>query len=400
MNNETRKKLSYAAVAGFVAGAGAIGLSTKAGLAPWAEPEAVETAGIGGAGQIDETIQGQETEIESLQAEISGLNDRIAELTESLAAREEEIARLTGSSADGDPAAADPEMVSEFSNEIESLRAVVAERDKTIEELNLALGEAETPDGETVDLEATLAERDQEISELRTAMTDLEREIETLKDASTDFQDVAIMERDAKIEELTLELTGMQTELDDLKSGAVQMNIAAIDATGEKLNGDMPASASIVNFSSAAPEKTVEALQSQISRFENALAAIKATTAPDEGAPTPPISEIHFETNSSKLTTGGQARTMAAAQAILDMDLEKVKVFGHTDTTGSAEYNARLSKARAESVRDALIEAGVAPETIEVAGLGETPDVLPISTSDGVSEPLNRCVGIYPASAG
>ena len=36
-----------------------------------------------------------------------------------------------------------------------------------------------------------------------------------------------------------------------------------------------------------------------------------------------------------------------------------------------------------------------AVDRIEVAPMGETASVLPIPTGDGVSEPLNRCAGIF-----
>ena len=71
----------------------------------------------------------------------------------------------------------------------------------------------------------------------------------------------------------------------------------------------------------------------------------------------------------------------------------EIFVIGHTDRTGSATYNASLSKRRARAVAGYLRQA-LAPERyfIRVEWHGEFD--LPYPTRDGVPEPLNRCVGL------
>jgi len=49
-----------------------------------------------------------------------------------------------------------------------------------------------------------------------------------------------------------------------------------------------------------------------------------------------------------------------------------IRIAGHTDAVGGADYNLRLSAGRAESVRRALIEQGVAPSRLETIGYGES----------------------------
>ena len=48
-----------------------------------------------------------------------------------------------------------------------------------------------------------------------------------------------------------------------------------------------------------------------------------------------------------------------------------VSIEGHTDSRGSESFNLKLSQARAESVREALIERGVEGVRIQAVGLGE-----------------------------
>ena len=48
-----------------------------------------------------------------------------------------------------------------------------------------------------------------------------------------------------------------------------------------------------------------------------------------------------------------------------------MKIVGYTDSTGSSEYNQKLSMKRAGAVREALIaEFGIDPNRIEVSAMG------------------------------
>jgi OmpA-OmpF porin, OOP family len=62
---------------------------------------------------------------------------------------------------------------------------------------------------------------------------------------------------------------------------------------------------------------------------------------------------------------------------------DKIRVTGHTDSTGSADYNQKLSMRRAEAVRDYLISLGGDPKKFEVIGAGETKPIADNSTPAG-----------------
>jgi outer membrane protein OmpA-like peptidoglycan-associated protein len=51
-------------------------------------------------------------------------------------------------------------------------------------------------------------------------------------------------------------------------------------------------------------------------------------------------------------------------------DIELVEVQGHTDDSGSEEYNLRLSQERAEAVLSWLVAAGVPREKLVARGYG------------------------------
>jgi len=65
-----------------------------------------------------------------------------------------------------------------------------------------------------------------------------------------------------------------------------------------------------------------------------------------------------------------------------------IVVTGHTDTTGSAEYNQRLSERRAAAVKNELVLRGINPGLIRTVGKGFNELMVP--TGMGVREPSNR----------
>ena len=63
-------------------------------------------------------------------------------------------------------------------------------------------------------------------------------------------------------------------------------------------------------------------------------------------------------------------------------------VIGHASAIGTEAYNQALSERRAEAVKRALINMGIAAEYIATEGRGEREHLVP--TADGVREPRNR----------
>tara|TARA_R110002126_G_scaffold254247_1_gene397356 strand:+ start:61 stop:768 length:708 start_codon:yes stop_codon:yes gene_type:complete len=70
-----------------------------------------------------------------------------------------------------------------------------------------------------------------------------------------------------------------------------------------------------------------------------------------------------------------------------------LRVEGHTDSVGGNDMNMRLSQARAKSVADYLVQAGLSASRVESVGFGETNPVADNSSADGRS--LNRRVEFH-----
>lgn len=97
---------------------------------------------------------------------------------------------------------------------------------------------------------------------------------------------------------------------------------------------------------------------------------------------------VYFEWARSDLNSEAQDTIEAALRRARECRLSNVRVVGHTDTSGSHEYNQALSERRAQVVSEALVAGGVRQGLIHMEGRGETD--LARHTPDGVREPLNR----------
>ena len=116
-------------------------------------------------------------------------------------------------------------------------------------------------------------------------------------------------------------------------------------------------------------------------------------------APKPPKSYlVFFDFNKSDLTPTAVSVVGKAAENSKTPGVTRIDVTGHTDTVGSAAYNMRLSRRRAESVAAQLEMDGVPSSEIAIFAKGKTDLLVP--TADGVKEPQNRRVEIVYGGAG
>lgn len=99
---------------------------------------------------------------------------------------------------------------------------------------------------------------------------------------------------------------------------------------------------------------------------------------------------VEFALGSATLDEAALTTVADAASAFLTGDSPRIDLVGHTDTTGSAEFNQELSERRAAAVRDALVDEGVPFDAISLEAVGQ--DRLIVPTPDGVAEQANRVV--------
>lgn len=114
--------------------------------------------------------------------------------------------------------------------------------------------------------------------------------------------------------------------------------------------------------------------------------------APSTEEPTSSDNIVYFDFDKSDLSDDDMEVIEATYEYISELEEYSVVLNGHTDRAGPEAYNLRLSRKRAEAVRDALIALGAESLWIQAYGFGESDNARP--TEDGEKEPLNRRVEI------
>jgi outer membrane protein OmpA-like peptidoglycan-associated protein len=108
--------------------------------------------------------------------------------------------------------------------------------------------------------------------------------------------------------------------------------------------------------------------------------------------PAPRHFTLQFKFESDALTDASAALIPEILAAVRAIPVPEVAVIGHTDTMGDAKANVALGLKRAMTVRNILVQAGLAASTVDVSSHGEA-DLL-VKTRDNTPEPRNRRVEI------
>jgi len=90
-----------------------------------------------------------------------------------------------------------------------------------------------------------------------------------------------------------------------------------------------------------------------------------------------------FETNTAVLNSTAMSTLKEVADTLRKYPDEKVVIRGHTDNTGAADWNTKLSLMRAEAVKAYLVAAGIDGERLTCEGRGSASPVVPNTTSAG-----------------
>ena len=103
-------------------------------------------------------------------------------------------------------------------------------------------------------------------------------------------------------------------------------------------------------------------------------------------------SSVTFGFDSSELTMSARNALNDVASILTQYTDTRVNIAGHTDSTGNADYNQRLSERRAESVGNYLAQAGVSRNRLYMTGYGPSQPVASNATEEGRAQ--NRRVEI------
>lgn len=115
-----------------------------------------------------------------------------------------------------------------------------------------------------------------------------------------------------------------------------------------------------------------------------ALGALTAQSSPDELAGALNKLTIGFGTGSAAITADSNETLKRAATAIAASPAgTRIEVGGHTDNTGNAAANLKLSQDRADAVQRKLVELGAPADRLLAKGYGQTAPSASNATEEG-----------------
>ena len=108
------------------------------------------------------------------------------------------------------------------------------------------------------------------------------------------------------------------------------------------------------------------------------------TTQTPEAAPTPQETyvelaeeeqvnvQVSFDFDSAALRDDQKPKLSTLCEVMKTVDVDLFRIVGHTDASGSADYNERLSLLRAQEVKRYMVgSCGIAETRLEAVGVGE-----------------------------
>jgi outer membrane protein OmpA-like peptidoglycan-associated protein len=144
-----------------------------------------------------------------------------------------------------------------------------------------------------------------------------------------------------------------------------------------------------------APFDIATATQSANARALAALDAVTATTPLEAALKALNLPTVNFATGSADIPPDAKP-VLAKAASVINMlpPTLRLEIAGHTDSTGTAEANMRLSRQRAQAVADFLVASGVPRERLLAQGYGDTRPVASNATEEGRFN--NRRIEVKP----
>lgn len=106
------------------------------------------------------------------------------------------------------------------------------------------------------------------------------------------------------------------------------------------------------------------------------LAAVKSGDAPSVYVNLPKGEQVNFQVkfafDSAALSPDQKPGLRTVCDAIKAADVHQFRIIGHTDASGDAAYNQKLSILRAEEVQRFFVsDCGITPSRLEAIGVGE-----------------------------
>ena len=267
--------------------------------------------------------------------------------------------------------------LAESASTIEQLTAKLSGEESKMEELASALEKARSEAASFAEQAKKVAALEQQISELKGAMEAKENALKAAEENAASLkekvaeleQKVSQLEAEAKTaQELKAALEQKKGELDQLKTRISELEANLKECAEMKLKALDADKDGIPNESDLCPN-TPEGVQVD-----------KLGCGPDQVIL---LKGVNFAFGTSELTDEAKRILDGVADILKRYPELKLEVAGHTDNIGDRQNNIRLSQARANAVKEYLVERGISPDRLVAKGYGPDQPIADNSTRAG-----------------
>jgi outer membrane protein OmpA-like peptidoglycan-associated protein len=223
---------------------------------------------------------------------------------------------------------------------------------------------------------------------LATQKIALTREVTKQKSAEAESAQAGQVRDQLRLEQRTAEADRAKMNTRIAESETADARRAAQLASDQAQNAKQTTQMAVAD--AAAAQRAAEDAQARNAQLEAQLSELAARKT--ERGMVITLGDVLFGTNLARLNADGMRSAQKLATLLQQNPQRTVLVEGFADSTGTSAHNQDLSERRANTVRDSLLEMGVAPQRIATRGYGET---LPVAANDtAANRQLNRRVEI------
>ncbi len=195
------------------------------------------------------------------------------------------------------------------------------------------------------------------------------------KQAAERQMNAELAKQQAQTEAAQSQLEAQKAQLEAAQAAAAK---AQADAERAKAEAEAEAARARAESANKAAQSATEAREKLLSQLNSVLA-----TSDSARGLIVNMSDVLFDTGKFTLKPNTQISLAKVSGILQSYPGLKLQVEGYTDSTGSQEFNQKLSENRADAVRDFLVSQGVAQTNIAATGYGENNPVADNNTAAG-----------------
>ena len=186
----------------------------------------------------------------------------------------------------------------------------------------------------------------------------------------------------AETEAAQSQLQAQQAQMEAERAAAAKAQADAERARAEAERAKAEAEAEAARARAEAASKAAQSAAEARDKLLSQLNSVLATSESARGLIVN-MSDVLFDTGKYTLKPGTQVSLAKVSGILQSYPGLKLQVEGYTDSTGTPEFNQKLSENRADAVRDFLVSMGVAQGNIVATGYGQNHPVAENNTIAG-----------------